>query len=299
MSIDDVVRNIGIISRNNGVLAGMISQTGDEARELRTLLRDTGSLARETSDQLLALQRGQHASGMPARQRTMLNKLNKDFEFVLRRFQQLAQSSASQQRKPASRRPGAMATGSHDSLQVQHRHACSEARVQNPRHSRMHHLHPRPALRSALRACSLTVCMRRPQGEEPPPAQAERKGLLDAEREEQEAARQQRQEQIQVARATQESVRERERAIQQIETTVSEVNEIFVDLGKLVSSQTEQIETISSNVENTVRQTVRAREELHHASRAKSRTRSRVCCLMLAAILAAVLFIMIMSVHRW
>tara|TARA_B110001452_G_scaffold106854_1_gene88521 strand:+ start:28 stop:471 length:444 start_codon:yes stop_codon:yes gene_type:complete len=123
MSIDDVVRNIGIISRNNGVLAGMISQN-DEARELRTLLRDTSSLAKETSDQLLALQRGQHANGMPARQRTMLNKLNKDFEFVLRRFQQLAQSSASQQRKPASRRPaGTMATGSHDSLQVQHRHA--------------------------------------------------------------------------------------------------------------------------------------------------------------------------------
>lgn len=253
MSIDDVVRNIGIISRNNGVLAGMISQN-DEARELRTLLRDTSSLAKETSDQLLALQRGQHANGMPARQRTMLNKLNKDFEFVLRRFQQLAQSSASQQRKPASRRPaGTMATGSHDSL----------------------------------------------QGEEPPPAKAERRGLLDADREEQEAARQQMQEQIQVARATQESVRERERAIQQIETTVSEVNEIFVDLGKLVSGQTAQIETISSNVENTVVQTVRAREELHHASRAKSRTRSRVCCLMLAAILAAVLFIMIMSMHRW
>lgn len=253
MSIDDVVRNIGIMSRNNGVLAGMISQTGDEARELRTLLRDTGSLAKETSDQLLSLQRGQHTSGMPARQRTMLNKLNKDFEFVLRRFQQLAQSSATQQRKPASRRPGAMATGSHDSL----------------------------------------------QGEEPPPAQSERRGLLDAEREEEEEARQQKQQQIQVARATQESVREREQAIRQIETTVSEVNEIFVDLGKLVSGQTDQIETISSNVENTVRQTVRAREELHHASRAKSRTRSRVCCLMLAAILAAVLLIMIMSVHRW
>ena len=77
------------------------------------------------------------------------------------------------------------------------------------------------------------------------------------------------------------------------------MNEIFVDLGKLVSGQTAQIETISSNVENTVVQTVRAREELHHASRAKSRTRSRVCCLMLAAILAAVLFIMIMSMHRW
>lgn len=117
MSIDDVVRNIGIISRNNGVLAGL-QASGDEARELRTLLQDTGALARETSEQLMSLQRGQHASGMPARQRTMLNKLNKDFEFVLRRFQQLAQSSASsQQRRPASnRRAAAPAASSQDTL---------------------------------------------------------------------------------------------------------------------------------------------------------------------------------------
>jgi hypothetical protein len=115
MSIDAVVRNIGIISRNNGVLAGM-QASGDEAKELRTLLQDTGALARETSEQLLSLQRGQHASGMPARQRTMLNKLNKDFEFVLRRFQQLAQSSASsQQRRPANKsRAAAPAASSTD-----------------------------------------------------------------------------------------------------------------------------------------------------------------------------------------
>ena len=48
MSLDDVVKNIGIISRNNGVLAGM-QASGDDARELRTLLQDTGALARETS----------------------------------------------------------------------------------------------------------------------------------------------------------------------------------------------------------------------------------------------------------
>ena len=69
MFLDDVVKNIGIISRNHGVLAGM-QASGDDARELRTLLQDTGALARETSERLMSLQRGQHASGMPARQRT-------------------------------------------------------------------------------------------------------------------------------------------------------------------------------------------------------------------------------------
>lgn len=115
MSLDDVVKNIGIISRNNGVLAGM-QASGDDARELRTLLQDTGALARETSERLMSLQRGQHASGMPARQRTMLNKLNKDFEFVLRKFQSLAQSSASSQHRPANNRRAAPPASSQDTL---------------------------------------------------------------------------------------------------------------------------------------------------------------------------------------
>ena len=120
---------------------------------------------------------------------------------------------------------------------------------------------------------------------------------MAAEQEEEEQARRQRLEQIQVARATQENVVERERAIKQIETTVSEVNEIFVDLGKLVARQTEQINTISSAIENTVAQTVRAREELQLASRSKSRLRSRLCCLMLGSIIAGLLLVIVMNVH--
>ena len=105
------------------------------------------------------------------------------------------------------------------------------------------------------------------------------------------------------------------------QTTVSEVNEIFIDLGRLVAGQTEQINTISSAIENTARrlhptatssciaspparqlprtpllpvparpqveQTVRAREELQLASRSKSRLRSRICCLMLGSIIVS------------
>ena len=52
--LDSLVRNIGIISRNNSVLASMLSHlaAGDDAepRELRVLLQDTGLIARETGE---------------------------------------------------------------------------------------------------------------------------------------------------------------------------------------------------------------------------------------------------------
>ena len=95
--LDVLVRNIGIISRNNSVLASMLSHgESTEVRELRVLLQDSGQVARETGDLLLSLQQdvSRDADAAPSRQRSMLSKLNKDFQFVLRRFQQLAEQSA-------------------------------------------------------------------------------------------------------------------------------------------------------------------------------------------------------------
>ena len=99
--LDGLVRNIGIMSRNNSVLSSMLSHltAGDEPtepRELRVLLQDTGLIARETGELLLSLQQsvGQESGPSADRQRSMLNKLNKDFQFVLKRFQQLAEQSA-------------------------------------------------------------------------------------------------------------------------------------------------------------------------------------------------------------
>jgi len=97
--LDSLVRNIGIISRNNSVLASMLSHltSGEEPtepRDLRVLLQDTGHIARETGELLLSLQQNAGREDAPERQRSMLVKLNKDFQFVLRRFQQLAEQSA-------------------------------------------------------------------------------------------------------------------------------------------------------------------------------------------------------------
>ena len=95
--VDRLIKNISIMSRNNTVLASLVSQVdtqGGAPNELRVLLQDTSALARETGEYLLNMQREVSPAAMPPRQRAMMTKLNKDFQFVLRRFQQLAQQSA-------------------------------------------------------------------------------------------------------------------------------------------------------------------------------------------------------------
>ena len=75
--LDGLVRNIGIISRNNSVLASLIAQMDsentDEPGELRILLQDTSALARETGEQLLRMQGEASPQDMPPRQRVTTN----------------------------------------------------------------------------------------------------------------------------------------------------------------------------------------------------------------------------------
>ncbi|KAL3913420.1 MAG: hypothetical protein SGPRY_007983 [Prymnesium sp.] len=196
--MEELVRTIGIISRNNTALASLIAQLSAdsssqlEPRELRLLLHDTSQLARETGQRLMNLQK---AEGQPARERTMLNKLSKDFQFVLRRFQQLAQQvSHHSRRRPLDRR------GEGD-------------------------------------------------GVEDDPVYDEQHGLLEAERVQQETQLKLQREAA--ARADLHILGEREKMIKQVETTVGEVNEIFVDLAGLVSEQGAHIDHISTAIEKT------------------------------------------------
>lgn len=348
MSLDDVVKNIGIISRNNGVLAGM-QASGDDARELRTLLQDTGALARETSERLMSLQRGQHASGMPARQRTMLNKLNKDFEFVLRKFQSLAQSSASSQHRPANNRRAAppassqdtLPSGSHDDPSATSERrgllAAEQEEEQQVRRQRQEQIQARHNLPSAPMlhlsawvqiaerlsqllcelaqlACSVRSPPRFRRWRAPRRRTSSSASVRSSRSRSAGAHTHQHHHHLLLPTAWS--------PVAPGQTTVSEVNEIFIDLGRLVAGQTEQINTISSAIENTARactpppaaraspahrrggshahtpllpvpdrpqveQTVRAREELQLASRSKSRLRSRICCLMLGSIIVS------------
>mmetsp|Transcript_17069 Transcript_17069/g.43847 ORF Transcript_17069/g.43847 Transcript_17069/m.43847 type:complete len:264 (+) Transcript_17069:126-917(+) len=254
--LDSLVRNIGIISRNNSVLASMLSHltAGDEPtepRELRVLLQDTGLIARETGELLLSLQQdvSHEAGAAPDRQRSMLNKLNKDFQFVLRRFQQLAEQSAQHARLEdleAARPKSAVASSPSGAVY-------DEEDIVNEQG---------PLL----------------AGEDP-------------------LGHQQQQQQRQAAMSGVEAMAERERMISQVETTVIEVKEIFSELATIVSEQTEQIEHISSAIENTADKAHRATDELRDASRAQALARKRKCCMYGAGLAGVIIFLSVMFVN--
>ena len=83
-----------MIERNNGALAAMVAQAGAaEPRAASAAAGHAGALARETSERLVGLQGGPGAA-----------KLNADFQFVLRRFRQLAEQSAHQRAASRARR---------------------------------------------------------------------------------------------------------------------------------------------------------------------------------------------------
>ena len=84
---------------------------------------------------------------------------------------------------------------------------------------------------------------------------------------------------------------EREQMITQVEATLGEVGDIFMELGELVHAQGKHIDHISSSIENTAAQAGRATEELLTASRYQNRARGRACCLTVGLVVGAVCFI--------
>ena len=263
--LDGLVRNIGIMSRNNSVLSSMLSHltAGDEPtepRELRVLLQDTGLIARETGELLLSLQQsvGQESGPSADRQRSMLNKLNKDFQFVLKRFQQLAEQSAQHARtvdlEAARSKQGSAGGG------------------------------------AGSGAGASADCYQRDDAEDDDPS-SERNPLMAS------AQQQQQQQQRRFALSAAEAMAERERMISQVETTVNEVKEIFSDLAVLISTQSESIEHISSAIENTAQKTRRANEELLDANRYQAQARKRKCCLYAAGLAGLIILLMVLFVN--
>ena len=267
--LDGLVRNIGIMSRNNSVLSSMLSHltAGDEPtepRELRVLLQDTGLIARETGELLLSLQQsvGQESGPSADRQRSMLNKLNKDFQFVLKRFQQLAEQSA------------------------QHARTVDLEAARGSKHVGAHGGAGGIAGSGAGAGAD---CYQRDDAEDEDPS-AERNPLMAS-------AQQQQQQQRRFALSAAEAMAERERMISQVETTVNEVKEIFSDLAVLVSNQSESIEHISSAIENTAQKTRRANEELLDANRYQAQARKRKCCLYAAGLAGLIILLMVLFVN--
>ncbi|KAH0559050.1 hypothetical protein GP486_004357 [Trichoglossum hirsutum] len=111
---------------------------------------------------------------------------------------------------------------------------------------------------------------------------------------------QQQQQQEQLRLASQDDVNfqesliiEREQEIRVIEQSVSELNELFRDLGTIVTEQGEQLDMISDNVQDVYANTQGADRELRSAARHQRNARNKACCLLL--ILAVILTVIILA----
>lgn len=87
---------------------------------------------------------------------------------------------------------------------------------------------------------------------------------------------------------------ERESEIRNIESSVSELNELFRDVATMVHDQGQQLDTIDANVMQTRDDTRNADSQLRTASRHQKSARGKACCLLI--ILAIVLAVVILAV---
>ena len=289
-----LARNVGILSRNNGALASMLSllnagEMPSEPKELRILLQDTGHLARETGELLLRLQQecalNEAGSG---REQVALGKLSRDFQLVLRRFQQLAEDSAQHAKNDEAHGGGGGSCGGGSGMGI--------GAGTPPSHPP-----PQPPSYGGGGRSAATLDYGDDDDDDFDDDfddnGAEQRGLLGSERQRRQQQQQQQQQRRrhQAAQNTADAMAEREKIITQVESTVGEVREIFTDLASLVSEQADSINHISSAIENTATQAGRAADELKVASRYKGQLRSRKCCLYGVALLTAFLLFLIVS----
>ncbi|KAK6359546.1 hypothetical protein TWF696_000700 [Orbilia brochopaga] len=89
-------------------------------------------------------------------------------------------------------------------------------------------------------------------------------------------------------------IQEREEEIRDIEDGILQLNEIFTDLGKMITVQGDQVNRVLQNTDDTRMYTRDASRELQIASRSQKAARNRACCLLL--ILAVVLLIVLLAV---
>lgn len=89
-------------------------------------------------------------------------------------------------------------------------------------------------------------------------------------------------------------INEREDDIRNIEQGINDINEIFRDLGTMVTEQGVMIESIEGNVQNTLTSTREASRELTQASNYQKGARKRAC--MLLMILTIVLAVVLLAI---
>ncbi|KAI9030666.1 t-SNARE [Phycomyces nitens] len=93
-------------------------------------------------------------------------------------------------------------------------------------------------------------------------------------------------------------ISEREGEIQGIEQGITELNEIFRDLGMLVNEQESGIQSIYGNVLNIAQNTRQAADELTVANRHQKSARKNMCCLLLIITVVACVLALIVVVAK-
>jgi syntaxin 7 len=88
-------------------------------------------------------------------------------------------------------------------------------------------------------------------------------------------------------------VEEREREICKIQQEIAEINEIFVDLGKLLHDQQGAIDVVESNVEKAAMDTSKAEDQLSRAARTHEMNSSMKCLLITAVGLVMFIFALV------
>lgn len=87
---------------------------------------------------------------------------------------------------------------------------------------------------------------------------------------------------------------QREEEIRDIERGITELNDIFRDLGTMVSAQGESLDIIETNIATVAQDHKAAHLELRGAAKYQKSARNRMCCLLL--ILAVVLTVILLAV---
>ncbi|KAI9354402.1 t-SNARE [Pilaira anomala] len=93
-------------------------------------------------------------------------------------------------------------------------------------------------------------------------------------------------------------ISEREGEIQGIEQGITELNEIFRDLGMLVNEQESGIQSIYGNVLNISQNTKQAADELTTANRHQKKARKNMCCLLLIITIVGCVLALIIVVAK-
>ncbi|KAJ3043802.1 hypothetical protein HDV00_004210 [Rhizophlyctis rosea] len=90
-------------------------------------------------------------------------------------------------------------------------------------------------------------------------------------------------------------IAEREEDLKEIERSILEVNEIFRDLGTLVTEQGHMLDNIEANVQDVTINMENATGELRQASKWQKSTRNKMCCLMIILAIIGVVLILILT----